>query len=185
MKSGKRRITERIELPNKEKNQNDRRKGNLQILGNNGSGQHQTRRDKRKKTKKKTSLENEKTKQLNRNLMKGVNTWAVLLVRFSGPFLKWTNLKWKNLSKQTRKQENIWPCIRPYIPQLILTVQKRKKKRACQHWGCIDTTTRRLHRKALSKTDYSQQKQFWQHQDQQKENNSKTKMERKMTIWAF
>ena len=25
-----------------------------------------------------------------RNLIKGMNTWAVLLVRYSGPFLKWT-----------------------------------------------------------------------------------------------
>ena len=32
MKSGKQ-MTEGIELPNKEKNQNGRRKGNLQILG--------------------------------------------------------------------------------------------------------------------------------------------------------
>ena len=25
-----------------------------------------------------------------RNLLRGLNTWAVLLVRYSGPFLKWT-----------------------------------------------------------------------------------------------
>ena len=49
MKSGKRRMMEGIELPNQEKNHNVRRKGNLQILGNSGSGYHQTCGDERKK----------------------------------------------------------------------------------------------------------------------------------------
>ena len=35
----------------------------------------------------------------------------------------------------------------------------------------IDTTTQRLHRKAQRKTNYSQQKQHWQHEDQQNDNN--------------
>ena len=30
------------------------------------------------------------TKLFRRNLIKGINTWAVPLVRYSGPFLKWT-----------------------------------------------------------------------------------------------
>ena len=30
------------------------------------------------------------TKLSNRNLIKGINTWAVLLVRYSGSFLRWT-----------------------------------------------------------------------------------------------
>ena len=30
------------------------------------------------------------TKLSCRNLIKGINTWAVPLVRYSGPFLKWT-----------------------------------------------------------------------------------------------
>ena len=30
------------------------------------------------------------TKLDSRNLVKGIHTWAVLLVRYSGPFLKWT-----------------------------------------------------------------------------------------------
>ena len=31
-----------------------------------------------------------KTKLSSKNLIKGINTWAVPLVRYSGPFLKWT-----------------------------------------------------------------------------------------------
>ena len=30
------------------------------------------------------------TKLSCRNLIKGINTWAVSLIRYSGPFLKWT-----------------------------------------------------------------------------------------------
>ena len=30
------------------------------------------------------------TKLSSRNLIKGINTWAVPLARYSGPFLKWT-----------------------------------------------------------------------------------------------
>ena len=41
------------------------------------------------------------TKQLSRNLIKGITTWAVALVRYSEPFSKWTEeLKW------TKEQEN-------------------------------------------------------------------------------
>ena len=38
-------MIERIESPKSRKNLNARRKGNLQILGNIGSGHHQTSRD--------------------------------------------------------------------------------------------------------------------------------------------
>ena len=49
-------------------------------------------------------------------------------------------------------------------------------KRTYQHWGQrwrIVTTTRRLHRKARRKTDYSHQKQYQQHEDQKNRNNQK------------
>ena len=80
------------------------------------------------------------TKLSSRNLIKGINTWAVALVRYSGPFLKRTRdeIKW------TKEQENLWPCIRHYIPKTTLKgymYQKKKKKkrkrernRTYQHW---------------------------------------------------
>ena len=49
---------------------------------------------KEKKNKKRVTQTNEKTKRLletkfsRRNLIKGINTWAVSLVRYSRPFLK-------------------------------------------------------------------------------------------------
>ena len=74
------------------KNQNAQRKGNLQILGNIGSRHHQISGDEGKNKEElfwraRKLLE---TKLFSRHLIKGMNTRAVLLVRYSGPFLKWT-----------------------------------------------------------------------------------------------
>ena len=43
------------------------------------------------------------TKLSGRNLIKGINAWAVLLVRYSGPFLKWTRYELKRMDQRTRK----------------------------------------------------------------------------------
>ena len=43
------------------------------------------------------------TKLSCKNLIKGINAGSVLLVRYLGPFLKWTG---KNFNKWTREQEN-------------------------------------------------------------------------------
>ena len=37
----------------------------------------------------------ESAKLYSRNLDKEINTWAVLLVRYSGPFMKWTRKELK------------------------------------------------------------------------------------------
>ena len=44
-----------------------------------------------------------KTKLNIRNLIKGINTWAELLVRYSGPFLKWTRDELKQMDQRPRK----------------------------------------------------------------------------------
>ena len=44
-----------------------------------------------------------KTKLNSRNLVKQRNTWAVLLVRYSGTFLKWTREELKHMNLRTRK----------------------------------------------------------------------------------
>ena len=43
------------------------------------------------------------TKLYCQNLIKGINTWAVLLVIYSGPFLKWTREALKQMDQRTRK----------------------------------------------------------------------------------
>ena len=51
------------------------------------------------------------TKLQSRNFIKGLNTWTVLLVRNSGPFLKWTR---EELQQMDRKTKNSW-TMRPYV----------------------------------------------------------------------
>ena len=73
------------------KNQNAPRKGNLQILGNIGSGHNQTSRDERKKLKKEYLRSTRKlleTNQLSRNLIKGINIWAIPTRKLLGTILK-------------------------------------------------------------------------------------------------
>ena len=48
--------------------------------------------------------------------------------------------------------------------------------------ACIDTTIRILHKTAWKKTDYSDQKQYRQHNQQRKRNNQKIIMERKTNV---
>ena len=43
------------------------------------------------------------TKLSSRNFIKGINTWTVPLVRYSGPFLKWTTDELKQMDQRTRK----------------------------------------------------------------------------------
>ena len=84
------------------KNQNALRKGKLPVLWNIGSGHYQTRGDERKKFKKSISYERENCKHC-WNLIEGENTWAVPLVRYMGPFLKWTREELQLMDKRTEK----------------------------------------------------------------------------------
>ena len=43
------------------------------------------------------------TKLSSRKFLIGINTWAVPLVRYSGPFLKWTRDELKQMDQRTRK----------------------------------------------------------------------------------
>ena len=92
MKSGKRHRTDRIELPNQ---------GMTRTLGENetykylGSLEAYTikqveMKDKIRKEYLRRTRKLHETKLSSRNLIKGINNWAVHLVRYSGPFLKWT-----------------------------------------------------------------------------------------------
>ena len=88
IKSRKQHMTEAIELPNQEIIRTLVEKENLQIFGNIGSCHHHKYR--RKKVYIRRAPKLLETKLYHRNLIKGINTWAVPLVRYSGPFMKWT-----------------------------------------------------------------------------------------------
>ena len=48
-----------------------------------------------------------------RNLIKGINTWAVFLVRFSTPFLKWARDELKQMYQRTRKLTTMHKALHP------------------------------------------------------------------------
>ena len=60
-------------------------------------------KDKIKKEYLKRSRKLRNTKLSSRNLIKGINTWAGPLVRYLGPFLKWTRDELKQMDQRTRK----------------------------------------------------------------------------------
>ena len=53
------------------------------------------------------------TKLTSRNLIKGINTWSVPLVRYSGPFLKWTRDEHKQMDQRTRKLMTMHKALHP------------------------------------------------------------------------
>ena len=88
-RGGKRQITEGIELPNQEKKKQNTEKETYKYLGileaDAIKSGHERKNIKEYLWRTRKFL---KTKLCCRNLIKGINNWAVPLVRYSGPFLK-------------------------------------------------------------------------------------------------
>ena len=105
MKSGKWNPTDGMKLPNQDKirtlaeNETNKYLGILEV-------------DTIKQVEMKNKIQKEylrrtrkllETKFSSRNLIKGINTCVVPLVRYSGPFLKWTRDELKQMDERTRK----------------------------------------------------------------------------------
>ena len=119
MKSGKRHMTDGFELPNHDRIKTLEENETYKYLGILEADiikqvlmKDMIRKEYLRRTQK--LLE---TKLSSRNLIKGINTWAVPLVRYSEPFLKWT------------RDENWWPCIRHYTQETTLTDYMYLEKR--------------------------------------------------------
>ena len=86
------------------------------------------------------------TKLSSRYLIKGINTWAVLRVGYSGPLLKWTRDELKQMDQRTRKLMTMHKASQRWRWQIIC-IKKRERKRTCQYrrqrWR-VDTMARRL-----------------------------------------
>ena len=104
MKSGKRHLTDGMELLNQDKIGTLGEKETYKYLGilEADTIRQVEMKEKIKKEYPRRTRKLLETKLYSRNLIKGINTWAVLLVRYSGPYLKWT---WEEL-KWTKEQEN-------------------------------------------------------------------------------
>ena len=115
MKSGKRHMTDGMELPNHDRirtlEENETYKY-LRILEADTMKQVQMKDMIRKEYLRRT-LKLLETKLTSRNLIKEINTWAVPLVRYSGPFLKRTREEIKQMDQRTRKLMTMHKALKP------------------------------------------------------------------------
>ena len=115
MKSGKRQLTDGMELPNQDKIKTLAENETYKYLGI-------LEADTIKQVQMKEKIPKEylrRTRKLletnlnSRNLIKGINTWAVPLVRYSGPFPKWTRDELKHIDQRTRKLMTMHKALHP------------------------------------------------------------------------
>ena len=85
------------------------------------------------------------TKLSCRNVIKGIYTWAVHLVRYSGPFLKWTRDELRQMDQRTRKLWTMHKALHPRDDVDRLYVPRKEGERgfACIE-DSVDTSIQRL-----------------------------------------
>ena len=166
MKSGKWHLTGGMELPNQDKIKTLAENETYKYLGildadtmKQGEMKDKIQKEYLRRTRK--LLE---TKLSSKNLIKGIITWALPLVRYSGPFLKWTRDEFKQMDQRTRKLMTMDKALHPRDDVDKLYVSRKEGGRWFASiedsvWR-IDTTTRRLYTKTRSRTHYSHQKLY-------------------------
>ena len=83
------------------------------------------------------------TKLYSSNLVKGINTWAVPLVRFSGPFVKWTREELKQMDQRTRKLMTMHKALHPRDDfDRLCVLKKEGGRRLASIEDSIDTSIR-------------------------------------------
>ena len=104
MKSGKRRMTDGMELPNHDKIRTVGESETYKYLGilEADTIKQVKMKDKIRKEYLRRTRKLLETKLSSRNLIKGMNTWAVPIIRYSGPFLKWTRDELKQMDQRTK-----------------------------------------------------------------------------------
>ena len=108
MKSGKH-LTDGMELPNQDKIRTFAENETYKYLGI-------LEADTIKQVEMKDKIQKEyhrRTKKLlsSQNLIKGINTWAVPIVRYSGPFLEWTRDELEQMDQRTRKLMTMYKAL--------------------------------------------------------------------------
>ena len=157
VKRGKRYTTDGIELPNHDKirtlgeEETDKYLGILEA----DTIKQVEMKDKIRKEYLRRTRKLLATKLSSRNLIKRINTWAVPLVTYYRPFLKWTRDELKQMDQRTRKLMTMHKALHPRDDVDRLYVHMYMRKRTRQHkrqrWR-IDSTAWRLHRKTLTRT---------------------------------
>ena len=147
MKSGKQHLTDRIEIPNE---------GKIRTLTENETYKYLgiLEADTIKQVEMKNKIQKEylrrtrkllETKLSSRNLIKGINTWAVPLVRYSGPFLKWTREELEQMAQRTRKLLTMHKALHPRDDVDRLYVPRKEGRRGLASIeDSFDTSIQRL-----------------------------------------
>ena len=169
MKSDKRHMTDGMELPNQDKirtlGENETYKY-LGILGADTIKQVEMK-DKIKKEYLRRTRKLLETKLSSRNLVKGIDTWTVPLVRYSGPFLKWTRDELKQMDQRTRKLMTMHKALHPRDDVDRLYVSRKEGGRGLSSIeDSVDASIQRLEdyiEKTRTRTNYSHQKRYRQH----------------------
>ena len=129
MKSGKQRLTDGMELSNQNK---------IKTFAENETYLDILEADTIKQVEMKNKIQKEylrrtrkllETKLSSRNLIKGINTWAVPLVRYSGHFLKWTRDYLKQMDQRTRKLMTMHQALHPRVDVDRLYVSRKEEGR--------------------------------------------------------
>ena len=81
-------------------------------------------------------------KLYNRNLVKGINIWAVSLVRYSGPFLKWTKKELKQIDQRTRKLMTMYKAL--HYRDDVDSVKERGGRGLVRIENSVDASIQRL-----------------------------------------
>ena len=85
------------------------------------------------------------TKLSSRNIIKRINTWAVSLVRYSGPFLKCTGDELKQMDQRTRKLMTMHKILHPRdeVDRLYVSRKEGGRGLACIE-DSVDASIQRL-----------------------------------------
>ena len=147
MKSAKRHMTDRMELPNHGRIRTLEEKETYKYLGileADTIKQVQMTDTIRKEYPRRTRKLLE-TKLSSRNLIKRINTWAVPLVRYSGPFLKWTREEVKQTDQRTRKLMTMHKALHPRDDVDRLYVSRKEGGRELASFeDTVDASIQRL-----------------------------------------
>ena len=147
MKSGKRQLTDRMELPNKDKIKSLAENETYKYLGilEAETIKQAIMKEKVQKEYLRRTGKLLETKLNCRNLIKGINTWAVPLIRYSGPFLKWTQEELKKMDQRTRKLMTMNKALHPRDDVDRLYVSRKEGGRGLTSIeDSVDTSIHRL-----------------------------------------
>ena len=147
MKSGKRHLTDGMELPNQDKIKTLAENETYKYLGilETDTIKQVEMKDKIQKEYLRRTRKLLETKLSNRNLIKRINTWAVPLVRYSGSFFKRTRDELKQMDQRTRKLMTMHKALHPRddIDRLYVS-RKEGGRELTSIEDSVDASIRRL-----------------------------------------